>query len=288
VTTPAASEVAPTPHAARAASAQEGDGVDAVRGSSDRDVRSSPAWGPLYRIGAVSAGLFVALLAAAVVLAVATPPPPTAGGAATLDFIVAHRTLYVLHQQLWLVPGVFAAVVYLALYPALKPLHPSLAALGCAVGGIAWALTLAMPTTSTGAPALVYLSDRYAAAGEPTRRAAFVAAAEGLIAVNRTPTAVGVLTTVGMLVVSLVMLRGVFPRWVAYLGIATGLLGVASEALRPVIEDGYAAYGLLLLAWTGVVGWRLHGLAADPGRGLPGHRTAKEPGGSQEEAAAVR
>ncbi len=161
------------------------------------------------------------------------------------------------HQQFWLVPGLFTAVMYLALYVALEPLHRSLAALGCAIGGVAWALTLAMPTTSTGAPALVYLSDQYAAASDPGQRAALAAAAEGLIAINRTPTAVGVLTTVGMLIVSLVMLRGVFAGWVAYLGIATGLLGIASEALRPVIEGGYGVYGVLLLVWVGAVGWRL-------------------------------
>src|SRR6266542_3993673 len=98
-----------------------------------RDGRASPdaSWGQLYRIGGISAGLFVALLVAAVLLAIATPPPPTKGGAATLDFIAAHRALYVVHQQLWLVPGLFAAVMYLALFPALRPLHPSGAALGC-------------------------------------------------------------------------------------------------------------------------------------------------------------
>ncbi len=233
-------------------------------GSREGGASPDPGWGPLYRVGGVSAGLFVVLLVAAIILAIVVPPPPTTGGAATLDFIVAHRTLYIVHQQLWLVPGVFAAVAYLALFPALKPLHQSFAALGCAVGGIAWALTLAIPTTSTGAPALVYLSDQYAATGDPAQRASFAAAAEGLIALNRTPTAVGVLTTVAMLIVSLVMLRSVFfPRWAAYLGIATGLLGIASEALRPVIEGGYAIYGVLLLVWMGAVGWRLYFLPSD-------------------------
>jgi hypothetical protein len=220
-------------------------------------------WAPLLRVGAISAGMFVVLTVAAIGLAIVTPPPPTSGGAATLDYIGAHRTLYMVHQQLWLVPGLFTAVMYLALYAALEPLHRSLAALGCAVGGVAWALTLAMPTTSTGAPALVYLSDQYAATGDPGQRAALAATAEGLIAINRTPTAVGILTTVGMLIVSLVMLRGVFARWVAYLGIATGLLGIASEALRPVIEGGYAVYGVLLLVWIGAVGWRLGRLATE-------------------------
>jgi hypothetical protein len=70
----------------------------------------------------VSAWIFVGLLVAAIVLSVATPAPLTAGGTATLDFIAAHRTLYMVHQPLWLVPGVFARVTYLALCPALKHL----------------------------------------------------------------------------------------------------------------------------------------------------------------------
>jgi uncharacterized protein DUF4386 len=234
-----------------------------MNASRDDSARPDPRWGALYLVGGISAGLFVVLLVAAVILAIITPSPPTAGGSATLEFIAEHRTLYLVHQELWLVPGLFAAVMYLALLPALKPLQPGVAVLGCAVGGIAWALTLAMPTTSTGAPALLYLSDKYVAAGDPAGRAALAAAAEALIALNRTPTPVGVLTTVGMLIVSLVMLRGVFPKWVAYLGIATGLLGIGSEALRPVIEGGYSVYGLLLLVWTGVVGFRLFQLRVD-------------------------
>ena len=94
-------------------------------------------WAPLLRIGAMSAGVIVLLLVAAIGLATATPQPPTSGGAATLDYIAAHRLLYMVHQQLWLVVGLFAAVMYLALYAALKALHRSLAVLGCAVGGVA-------------------------------------------------------------------------------------------------------------------------------------------------------
>jgi hypothetical protein len=151
-------------------------------------------------------------------------------------------------------------VVYLALFPALKHLQRSYAALGSAVGGIAWALTLAMPTTSTGAPALVYLSDQYAASVDQTQRAAYLAAAEGLIALNLTPTVVGILTTIGILAVSLVMLRGVFPKGIGYLGLFTGFLGIASEALRPVIQGGYGIYGVLLIVWIGAVGWNLYRL----------------------------
>jgi Domain of unknown function (DUF4386) len=225
-----------------------------------------PSWRLLFRIGAVSAWIFVAMIVAAVALAIATPPPPTAGGTATLSYIGAHRMLYIVEQQLWLVPGVFAMVTYLALYPALTQLDRSLAALGAVVGGSAWALTLAIPTTTTGAPALVYLSDQFTTAADPARRAVFATAAEALIAQNRTTVVVGPLTTVGMLIVSIVMLKGVFPKAVAYLGVVTGVLGICAEALRMVFEGFYVIYGVLLPIWMGAVGWNLYRLGRSSGQ----------------------
>jgi Domain of unknown function (DUF4386) len=250
--------------------------VNAAGSPRARRQGADPSWRLLYRVGGLSAWLFVGLLVAAIVLTIATPAPPTAGGAATLDHIAAHRTLYVVHQQLWLLPGVFAMVTYLALYPALRHLDRSLAALGAVVGGSAHALTLAIPTTSTGAPALVYLSDRFVGTADPVRRAAFATAAETLIAQNRTTMAVGPLTTVGLLIVSIVMLRGVFPRAVAYLGVTVGILGIAGEALRFVFEGFYGVYGVLLLVWMGAVGWTLLRLGRSSAPALP--RSAAGPG----------
>lgn len=221
---------------------------------------ADPQWRELYRIGGVSAWVFVAMVVVAIVLVVATPLAPNQGGAATLDFIAAHRVTYILEQQLWLVPGAFAMVTYLALYPALKDVNRSLAALGSAVGGVAWALTLALPTTTTGAPALVYLSDQYAATTDPVARAGLATAAEALIAQNRTTVAIGPLTTIALLITSVVMLGGVFPRAVAYLGIITGLLGIAAEALRMIFEGFYVVYGVLLPIWMAAVGWNLYRL----------------------------
>jgi hypothetical protein len=60
--------------------------------------------------------------------------------------------------------------------------------------------------------------------------------------------------------VSLVMLKGVFPKGVAYLGIVTGALGIVSEALRPILGPGYIVYGLLLPIWFLMVGWKLYRL----------------------------
>ena len=147
-------------------------------------------------------------------------------------------------------------------------MNKSLAALGAVIGGSAYALTLAIPTTTTGAPALVYLSDQFMATADPARRVAFATAAETLIAQNRTTVVVGPLTTVGLLIVSIVMLKGVFPKAVAYLGVATGVLGICAEALRMVFEGFYVFYGVLLPIWMGAVGWNLYRLGRSSGPGL--------------------
>jgi len=101
-----------------------------------------PSWRLLYRIGGVSAWIFVAMVVAGIVLVGAAPRPPAAGGTATLNYIAAHRMLYIVNQQVWLVMGFFAMVTYLALYPALKGLNQSLAALarwsGAAPGRSLW------------------------------------------------------------------------------------------------------------------------------------------------------
>ncbi len=219
-----------------------------------------PSWRGLYRAGGVSAALAGVLYIVALVLDFSMPPVPTAGGVATLQYIASHRSLYILEQALWLVPSVLLMVTFLALPMALKHLNKSYAAIGALIGIASWALTLAWPTTGGGGHALVYLSDQYMAATTAAQRSAFAAAAEGFIAQNTIPTIIGVLEPIGILILSLVMLKGVFHKGVAYLGIVTGILGIIGEALRPILGVSYAVYGVLLILWFLVIGWNLYRL----------------------------
>jgi hypothetical protein len=240
----------------------------AVAATPTSTVRSVSPWRDLYRVGAMSAIVYVALVVAAIVLDTLAPPPVT-GGRATLDFITDQGSLYVIGQYLWLLPGIFGILVFLALFPALRQANPSWAAIGSVLGAASWALALAIPTTSRGAPALAVLAEHYAAAPSAAERAAFATAAETLIAQNNTVMLPGVLSTVAILIVGLVMLRGDFPRPVAVLGVATGLVGMASEALRFALPAAFIVYGLLLLAWFGAVAWMLLELSTRASRGDP-------------------
>ncbi len=219
------------------------------------------SWRQLYLWAGISSILFVALLIAALVLDFVAPPP-VHGGSETLEFIAENKGVYIAEQLLWVMPNIFAVLVFVALYVALAPFNKSLALLATVVGALSWALILAVPVTSRGSLVLVYLSDRYTAAADDAARLRYSTAAEAIVAENNTPGAVGILSVVGLLLISVVMLTGPFPRFLAWLGIAAGSVGVAAETLRYAVPEVYMIYGVLMWGWFVAVGVGLIRLAA--------------------------
>jgi hypothetical protein len=104
----------------------------------------------------------------------------------------------------------------------------------------------------------------FASAAE--ERAGLASAADAIVATTNAMPWAGVLTAAGILLLSLVMRRGPFPRALGLSGAVTGAVGVVSVALRPVIESAHLFYGLLLPTWFILTGWRLWALARQHGR----------------------
>jgi hypothetical protein len=222
------------------------------------------SWNRLYLAGAVSAVVTVAMYIAALVLFVAAPAPPDSGGASMLEYVDAHRAVYIARQVLWLVPSLPLMIVFLALTAALWRLNPSYVAIAGTMAVVSWSLSFAFPTAGEGSFAMVRLADQYSAATSESERATSVAGAELLIALLDAQAPIGVLQTMGVLLMSLLMLRGVFTRNLAWLGVATGAIGVASELLRPVLGWGYAVYGVVILVWLLWLAFELRQLAGRP------------------------
>jgi hypothetical protein len=192
------------------------------------------------------------------VLIFTTPQPPISGGAATLEYIAANKVIYITELVLFLAPSVVAMIVFLALYMALKHLNKSLAAIGALIAIASQIIGLAYnssPQSLNGA--LVLLSDQYMAASTAVQRAAYATAAESLIAMANAVNASGILFSTGILIISIVMLKGVFHKGIAYLGIVTGVIAILSEAFRPFISFGYIVFFILEVIWFIAVGWKL-------------------------------
>lgn len=222
-----------------------------------RAARPDMSWQFLYRAGGVSALLYVLLVVVPIILVFVAPVPPTQGGP-LLEYIAAHKAVYLTELVCFVGLGVPALIVFAALSVALKDLHKSMVALGGLFGISSEIIALALgssPQSLHGG--LMLLSEGYVTASTDAERAGLVSAADALIAATNAVSWGGILTAAGILVLSLVMRKGIFGRTVAIVGIVTGVLGIFSEALLPMIGSAYLFYGLLLPLWFALVGWRL-------------------------------
>lgn len=235
-------------------------------GTSAGSIRDA-TWKPLFTAGGIAALLFLTLTLVSVAALAVTPQPPRTGqtgglpgGIATLQYIGDHKAVYLLNMILFVGPVSLSVVMFPALFVALREVSKSAAAIGGVIGILSVVLCISPLSLLF---SLVQLSDEYAAAVTSAGRASIAATADGLLAQINTVSLGGVLYAVGVLVISVAMLRGVFYRGVAYLGILTGVIGIVCESLRPVMGTWYGIYGVMLI-WLLAVGWKLLRLGRAP------------------------
>lgn len=223
-----------------------------------------PPWARLYRVGAVAAVAYVVLLLVPVVLVFTAPVPP-AEATALLTYVAEHRVVYLTELVCFVGLAVPGLIAFAALAMALRSVEPGLAALGGLLGVSSETIALALGSSPPSLhPGVVLLSQEYAATTDPARRAALEAAAEALIATTNAVSWAGILTAAAILVLSIVGRHAAMGPRLGRLGIVTGVLGIASEAFRPVIGPGYLVYGLLLPLWFALAGHSLVRAATHP------------------------
>lgn len=150
-----------------------------------------------------------------------------------------------------------------ALFAALKHINKSLSAIGALVFATSQILFMAYYPVLLG---LTSLSKQYAAAAGAQKQV-FVTAAEALIAQNNAFNPVyESLFGAGILIFSLLMLRGVFHKAVAWFGIASFAAVLVSMALFPVIGLAYLLWWVVPSVWCVAVGWKLIKLGRAPAR----------------------
>lgn len=226
------------------------------------------SWALLYRAGSISAAVYVVLVLVPMALVFVAPVPPASGGP-LLDYIAAHRVVYLVELVCFVGLAVPALVVFTATATALLRVDRSLALIGGLLGVVSETIALALgssPQSLHGG--LVVLSDAAAAADSAAERIRLDSAADALIAATNAVSWAGVLTAAAILLLSVLMRQEPFGRPLVALGVITGALGIVSETLRPLIGPGYLAYGLLLPTWFALVGWRL-GRRRSPDAGRP-------------------
>jgi hypothetical protein len=192
-----------------------------------------------------------------VVLVFVAPVPPVEGRA-LLEYIGAHKVVYLTELVCFVGLSVPALVVFASLAVALSGLNKTPATIGGLFGIVSETIALALgssPQSLHGG--LVVLSDSYLTARTDGERTGLVSAADALIAATNAVSWAGILTAAAILILSLAMRGARFGRAVPTIGVVAGAVGILSEALRPMIGTGYMLYGLLLPTWFALVGWKL-------------------------------
>jgi hypothetical protein len=215
----------------------------------------SPSWNGILTVGAVAAFGYVALgIVAPALLYFPVGYPRTSDGETLLEFIAGHRGWWLALQTLTLGPGFLAIPVFAAIFVALSQVEKGYAAVGAI---LAISCQILFVSFYPGTLGMLFLSDQYAAA-DPERRQHLVAAAEAVTApLDAYNPLYETVFAASVLILSLVMLRGVFSRWTAFLGIAAAASELIGVSLLSLIGMGYFWWWLVFAVWFVAVGWNL-------------------------------
>ena len=214
----------------------------------------------LYRVGGISAVLLGLAYVAIIALYVPAGAPPK-GAEALLTYLAANTKAWWGILGLSVLTDFLFIPVAFALYFALKGINRSAMLLATASVGLFVLLDLAI--TWINYAVLITLSGNYGAAANDTQRAALVAAASYASAVLESDLlAVYIILVpgVGILITGLVMLKGIFSKVTAYLGVVSGSLSIISIVGPSFSGVTIIIASALITVWLFFVGYRLNRL----------------------------
>jgi hypothetical protein len=214
----------------------------------------------MYRAGGLSA-LAVGLGYIAIIPLYVYVGAPPSEGQAWLTYAANKTSAWWAIVGLSMLTDFLFVPIALALYLALRTINRE--AMLLATAFIASFVVLDLAVTWPNIASLVTLSDRYASAATDAQRAAYVAAATYARSVlGSTLAGIYSIATLsfGLLIAGIVMLRGVFSRIAAWLGIVAGVLGIVSVVggvFVSAIGVAVILASALTTLWALLVGYEL-------------------------------
>jgi len=217
----------------------------------------------LYQAGGISMMIVGLLYFAFVALLVALGSSFSSSEAALKSFAGEAPTVQAAFG-LGILADLFFIPAVVALYSALSAINRN--AMVVAAGFLGLYIVLDFAITDLNFLALIPLSKNYLASTSDIQRAAYLAAADyglAVIAISA-PISSYLVPSIGILIASLVMLKGIFSRGVAILGMVTAVLGgvYASTFVLPgFLPGGFVAVTTILSGiWLVLVGAKIYQL----------------------------
>jgi len=217
----------------------------------------------LYRVGGICALVLGIAYIITIALYAHVGAPPS-GGEAWLKYLSGKTTVWWAILGLSVLTDLLYLPVALALYLALKGVARPAMLVATACVGVFIVLDLAV--TWSNFASLITLSGNYAAATNDAQRVAYIAAANyasAVLASSLEAVYSIMVPSFGILLIGLVMLKGIFRKSTAYLGLATGILGIVSVAgpfFVSILSVTIIIASVLTTVWVLLVGYRLYRL----------------------------
>ncbi len=216
-----------------------------------------PTWKGIYKAGGVSFLIVTILIGVAYAFFfIVGPGPQTPNAEDTLKSFPSQKVGFYFANGVFTLVSILLLPSLLSLYIALKEANRTYALLASGLGAVGILSFFIQSALSFATPGL---SDQYAAATTAVQRAVHVAAQE---AISSTSSALGnvsgPLFAVWILVVSLIMLKSVFHKGVAYLGIVLFIAIVATNV--PGLGFLFFVFLALYAVWSLAIGLKLYKL----------------------------
>jgi hypothetical protein len=255
----------PVTTANQAARSRAAPGTEAAGDSVATQV--DPSWKGVYIAGGVCLLVAGLIYLAEVALGAALRPAP-ADSQQFLQSLANHpgiaRATY----------GLFSAADFL-LVPAVLGLYLSLKRVGknlmlVATGLMAVFIVMDLVITDASTLTIVTLTQHAATAATAAQRTAYTAAAHyGLATIPLGNFYTFAISSVGVLLISMVMLKGVFGKRTAYVGIVAGIVGIVAAfyVFVPALALFVPFSVLILCPWCLMAGRRLYQLGKPQGAG---------------------
>jgi len=177
-------------------------------------------------------------------------PAPGLTTASLLQYIAEYRPFFIISYVLFTVANSLSIIGALGIYVVTRVWDRSYAILGAGTLVVGFTVTLLSST----APALIRLSDVYSASTDVVNQQALAIAAEAVASTNN-PLVASSFIGVGVIFVSLAMMRGVYGKGVPYLGFFVGALNIV-RGLPPLagyslVTATFVAVSSVWICWVG-------------------------------------
>jgi hypothetical protein len=223
-----------------------------------------PSWNGVYSVGGICLLVAGAAILVVAVLSILLGPPP----GATEEYLIAlagHAALARFNFALFALTDVLLLLGALALYLSLNRVAKN--AMLVATALLAMYAVVDLAVTELNSLTLVALTQQYGSAVSDAQRAAYVAAADYARATLPIGTFFSYfVSSIGLLIVSIVMLKGIFSKPTAYAGMVASVAGIIASfylvlpTLALLMTPSLVAFGL----WSVLAGARLHKLGGKP------------------------